>query len=144
MNRLNYIYYKRKSHYLLQYKPSDATKYHFFMSCKLIKIYPHSDTRHCYKSKTYFLPGDIFLPFFLLEIVTLLKISICHLLRMHCTVFDKDPVKVTIIYFYTPSVCSTTGINRLYDRHILLSTQYLLRNVLNCIDMKTVTPNIMK
>lgn len=64
VNRLNYIYYKRKSHYLLQYKPPGATKYHFFMSCKLIKFYPHSDTRHCYKSKTYFLPGDIFLPSF--------------------------------------------------------------------------------
>jgi len=68
--------------------------------------------------------------------VTLLKMSICHLLRMHCTAFDEDPVKVAIIYFYTPSVCSTAGINRLYDRYILLSTQYLLCNVLNCIDMK--------
>jgi len=75
---------------------------------------------------------------------TLLKMSICHLSRMHCTVFDKDPVKVTIIYFYTPSVCSTAGINRLYDRYILLSTQYQLCNVLYCVDMKTVTPNIMK
>jgi len=76
--------------------------------------------------------------------VTLLKVSICHLLRMHCTVFDKDPVKVAVIYFYTPSVCSTAGINRLYDSHILLSTQYLLCNVLSCIDMKTVTTNMMK
>lgn len=65
---------------------------------------------------------------------------------MHSTVFDKsivDPIKIAIIYFHAPAVCSTAGINRLYGRYILLSTQYLSCNMFNCINVKNATPTVM-